>query len=216
MRHALGMKMTQLLLPILVAASAWAASACLAAAQESVLYDLTLDVDKDGSMDRAVLVLVGPSPAEFTDAAKEFYILAEGERADLYVYLGGGDADLDISQQPDLLKESLVTSDQLKFAMPLGTNSKGSLNVVSSNGFGNTGNVTETLTIVYRDSRFLVAGLEVDWSLREDSSECSINFLSGKAVKRLNDEKGLVLKARFKPIPLTDWSDETRPTVCEE
>jgi hypothetical protein len=161
-------------------------------------------------MDRAVLKLAGPKAAVFSDAAKEFYILGEGESADLEIYRGGRD-------EPDIVKKDMVPADGLRFAMPLEGTDKGSLNVVTSNGFGNTGNETETLTIVYRDGKFVVAGYATSWSLREDSSDCSINFLTNRAVKREGDDAvGKTLKARFRIVPLAEWSDVTLPGLCEE
>jgi hypothetical protein len=200
-----------------VCISTFLASASLALAQESVLYDVTLDIDKDGLMDRAALVLVGPKPAKFTDAAKAFYILSEGERADLLIYLGRGDRALDIYQKPDLRKDGLIEPEELRFIMPLESNTEGALIVVKSNGFGNADNATETLTIVNRDRKFVVSGYATAWSLSDDSSDCAINFLAGKATKRENDDpKGKVLKARFRIITVADWSDATRPGLCEE
>jgi hypothetical protein len=190
----------------------------VAATREDVLFDVTFDMDHAGTSDRAALVLVGPGRTDFSEQTKDVYLLGEGERADLFIYLNHGDGPLDLTRPPTLRKNSLISRDELSFVIPLVVSQKGSLNVVSSNGFGNTFNTTQTLTIVYRDGKFRVAGWAQDsYNSREaQSSHCSVNYLAGKAVKRGTDGKDVRLKGVFKPIELEEWTTASEPAVCEE
>jgi hypothetical protein len=189
----------------------------VAASNQSVLFDVTFDMDQSGTQDRAVLVLAGTGQAVPDDAAREVYTLGQGEQADLLIYLDAGDGALDLTRPPTFRKDNLIHGEDLAFVMPLAVSAKGSLNVVSSNGFGNTFNTTETLTIVYRGGAFLVAGWAQDFynSRDEKSSHCSVNYLAGKAVKRVNDGKDVRLKGVFKATGLKDWTLATRPAVCQ-
>jgi hypothetical protein len=190
----------------------------VAAPREVVLFDVTLDMDHAGTSDRAVLVVVGPGRGDADNPSKDFYQLGAGERADLLIYLNQGDGSLDIGSLPALRKENIIARDDLAFVMPLAANRKGSLSIVSSNGFGNTFNTTETLTVVYRNGVFLVAGWAQDFynSREEESSHCSVNYLAGKAVKRGNGGKDVRLKGAFKPIDLAAWATASQPAVCDE
>lgn len=190
----------------------------VAASREDVLFEVTFDMDHAGASDRAVLVLAGTGRSDAADPSKDFYQLGEHEQAALLVYLNHGDGPLDVSTLPTMRKDNIINRDELAFVMPPAVNLKGSLNIVSSNGFGNTFNTTETLTVVYRDGAFLVAGWAQDLynSREEESSHCSVNYLAGKAVKRGNDGKDVQLKGVFKPTDLAAWSLASHPKVCEE
>ena len=118
----------------------------VATPRHDVLFDVTFDMDHAGTGDRAVLVLVGPDRTDFSEGTKEVYLLGKGERADLLIYLNHGDGPLDFTKPPALRKKNLISPDELAFVMPLAVNQKGSLNVVSSNGFGNTFNTTHWRT----------------------------------------------------------------------
>ena len=188
----------------------------VATPRHDVLFDVTFDMDHAGTGDRAVLV--GPGRIDFSEGTKEVYLLGKGERADPLIYLNHGDGPLDFTKPPALRKKNLISPDELAFVMPLAVNQKGSLNVVSSNGFGNTFNTTQTLTIVYRDETFLVAGWAQNFynSREEESSHCSVNYLAGKAVKRGDEGNDVKLKGVFKPVLLADWTMANHPVVCEE
>lgn len=190
--------------------SLMSATPVCAAPREDVLFEVSADFDKNGVADRAALVLLqNDSSAVFVPPVDTF-IVEDGQRVDLLIFLNQ-------SVQPSLRKEAVVTPDGLRFAMPLETNGRGSLHVITSNGFGNTFNTTETLTIAYRDSQFIVAGFATDWYAREEGGHCSINFLSGKAIQRGNNNaKNQTIKGDFKQkISLAEWSTETKPKACE-
>jgi hypothetical protein len=189
-----------------------------AAPRDDILYDVIFDMDHTGTSDRAVLMLVGQGRRDADNPSKDFYMLSDGERADLLIYLNHGDGPLDLNSQPAIRKDNIISGAELAFVMPLAANRKGSLNVVSSNGFGNTFNTTETLTIFYRDGTFMVAGWAQDFynSREDESSHCSVNYLAGKAVKRVNTSKDVQIKGVFKPVTLADWTVASHPTVCGE
>jgi hypothetical protein len=198
-------------------ALALVATTAYAAPKEEVLYELELDMDKNGTLDHAYLVLVGQGRADFSELTKETYAVSDGEHVDLFVYLNNAD-EVDISQEPELRIKAVATFDALRFAFPLQSNGKGSLNVVTSNGFGNTFNTTETLTIVHRNNEFWVGGWALDfYNSRDDQSlHCSINYLAGKAVRRDNNGKDVELQGNFKPIATTQWMASERPNICDE
>src|SRR6478735_783909 len=71
------------------------------------LFDLTLDLDSDGKMDRAVLVNPGGKDAGFFSSDRAWFMFGADDRADLYIYLGGGDAPLDITRPPSFIKTAI-------------------------------------------------------------------------------------------------------------
>jgi hypothetical protein len=155
-------------------------------------YQAVLDIDRDGRMDRAVLVR-HPS----------------GAAADLLIYLGAGADALDLSRRPDLRKDDVANG----HVMHLETNGKGSLMVHYGCG-GCSNDYETTLTIVYRGGSFLVAGFSYNWETREGVGSCDINFLTGKGVRSRGLAKAKPIKARFTAIRLADWSADKEPKAC--
>ena len=186
------------------------------ALKHEALYDLTLDIDQDGKMDRAALVLVGPGKSGFYGADKQIYSLGEQERVDLYVYLGAGDVALDISKPPSVLKENIIDAGRTPWIASLASNGKGSLQIQSYDGPGSSNQYEETITIVDRKGKFLFAGYREDWDTRSSLGNCDFNLLSGKATQQdgLDDAPKKPLKGKFKPVALADWSEKTRPKAC--
>ncbi len=155
--------------------------------------EVTLDIDHDGIMDRAVLV----------DAR------AQGS-ADLAVYLGVGAGKLDPDRKPAIVKKNITTGHLLRFE---GT-AKGSLIVMSGCG-GCSDDYETTLTIVYRGGRFLVGGVTYGWDTRTALGTCDVNFLIGTGLR--SDGLGIPakpIKGHFKPTKLADWSQDNRPKAC--
>jgi hypothetical protein len=187
-------------------------------AAEQVLYEIPLEMNRNAEMDRAMLVIVGNTITIEEGKPLDTYPLEDGQRADLLIFLDVGDDALNITDTPTIRKEFIALRDGLNFIMVPEATAKGSLNIITSNGFGNTFNTTETLTIVWRDGAFRIGGWALDThNSREDaSSHCSINYLSGKAVKRENEGKPTPIKGRFKPVLLADWDVANTPDVCGE
>jgi len=162
------------------------------AASSAERYEAVLDIDRDGRMDRAVLVRH-----------------PNGAAADLLIYLGTGSEALDPSRKADFRKDDLAYG----HVMQLGTNGKGSLTVQYGCG-GCSNDYETTLTIVHRGGDFLVAGFTYSWETREGVGSCDINFLTGKGVRSRDMAKPKPVRARFAPVRLVDWSADKEPKVC--
>ena len=201
----------------LIAAVAGATAAVLPArAQDkplTVLYEIALDIDRDGKPDRAALV--AREGEGFYSAARDWFMLGPGEQADLYVYLGVGDAPVDLARAPSLIKPGIANAERNNQIFPLEASDKGSLKVKTAyNLFSNY--AEETLTVVQRNGAFVVGGLTAsfEWKSGEQGS-CDINYLSGKATAATGaDGKPRALRGTFKPVNLSDWSQKDYPKAC--
>jgi hypothetical protein len=172
-----------------------------ASAENGPAFELKLDIDQDGKMDRAVVMqeLGGP--------------------ADLYIYLAAGEEKLDPSRRPDFVRKGL-TEDRV---IDLESKGKGSLVMTSCFGCGASKSTEDALTIVYRRGQFLVGGYSRSWDWNQQTSDgvkttvggCDINYLTGKGTVSKDLEDGKPIKGRFKPVPLEDWSTDRRPKACE-
>lgn len=196
--------------------------------KREALYEIALDIDRDGRMDRAVLVLVGPGRTDFHPLTAERYGLSPEESVELYVYLATGDEKLDLSRKPDFLKTGII-NEETPWVEPLESTAKGSLVVTSVYGWGARQSQGESITIVHRGGEFLVAGYskgwewgnEVhkpngDWDVETTIGGCDINFLTGKGVVTDGlDDQGRPIKGTFKPIKLADWPAWKYPKACE-
>ncbi len=155
-------------------------------------YEVTLDIDHDGKMDRAILV-EAPSTGN----------------GDLYIYLGTGAEKIDPTRKPAIVKKNLTTARILQIE----GDGKGSLIVMSGCG-GCSNDYATTLTIVYRRGDFLIGGVTYDWDTRSGMGHCDINFLTGKGVKSRGLTKGKPFKVKITPVKLAEWSPERRPKSC--
>ncbi|MGX5801330.1 hypothetical protein ACWGS9_08810 [Bradyrhizobium sp. Arg314] len=170
-----------------------------ALAENAPAFELKLDIDQDGKTDRAVIMQ------------------EPGEAADLYIYLGEDKADA--SRQADFVKKGLTED----LVIDLESKGKGSLSVTSCSGCGASKSTEETLTIVYRRGKFLVGGYSRNWDWNEQTSsgvdttlgDCDINYLTGKGTASKDLDDGKPIKGKFRPVPLKDWSSETRPKACD-
>jgi hypothetical protein len=131
--------------------------------------EVPLDMDHDGRMDRAVVVQ-DPDSGE----------------AVLTIYLAG-DQKLDPSRKPTFVKKAVTEGRILELA----AKGKGSLAITSCFGCGANKSWEETLTIVYRGGKFLVAGFSRNWdwnvqkadgSVETTLGSCDINYLTGKGI----------------------------------
>ncbi len=163
---------------------------------DAVVSVATLDFDGDGDMDRAVLVQG-----------------KEDDDADLYIYLAGSNPDDAKRRELALAKESLAWIGGMWGTLPsLQSSPKGSLLVKSQNDAIGRSRWSQTLTIIRRDGRFLVAGFtrsSRDTLAPNSSSSCDVNFLSGQAIRN-----GKKLTTGSKPVELKDWNEAAWPTEC--
>lgn len=157
--------------------------------------EISLDIDNDGRMDRAILIKQPRSGS-----------------ADLHIYLAAGDDTLDPSRPPDFLKPGLAHGT----VVYLDREVNGSLMVKYGCG-GCSNDYITTLMIVRRGGEFLVAGFTYDWDTRNEGiGGCDINFLTGKGVtSRGLEGKSKPIKAKFTPVKVADWSDDKRPKACD-
>ncbi len=159
-----------------------------------MLYNIALDIDHDGKLDRAAVV---QDPADIYAA--------------LYIYLGGGAGPLDLSHRPTFLKKELTTDPVLA----LEGNGKGSL-IVKYGRVGLGSNQYEmALTVTHRSDEFWVVGFAKTWEMRVGGiGSCDINFLTGKGVATHSNAKPRPIKEKFAAIKLSDWSDAKQPKAC--
>jgi hypothetical protein len=175
-------------------------------APPEVIQAVSLDIDRDGRLDRAVLV---KNP--------------RSHQADLYIYLGVGTAtpipthdftsksaaSNAATLKPDVVKASIADTR----ALDVGHNGSGSLLIQS--GCGGCSNDYDTkLTIVHRGGRFLVGGYTYTWETRDSRGQCDINYLSGKGITRPGLGKAKPLKGKFVPVELAAWPTDDRPKAC--
>ena len=184
-----------LTLCLTAAATATGAQAADAPDYSRVLATVTFSLE-GGETDRAVLVENG-------DAG-----------ADLYIYRDLGPAHASSTPAtPALVKKSAAWSGAMWGTRPaLETNAKGALLIKSENSGIGRSRWSQTVTVVYRNKEFLVAGLTRDAYDTLDPNEahgCDLNFLSGKGKK---DGKAVDVKTPAKK--LADWSDESLPKEC--
>ncbi|MCC3244533.1 hypothetical protein LG047_04210 [Methylocystis sp. WRRC1] len=180
---------------VLLAATNIATAAYAEADYSRVISTVTLSFE-NGDTDRAALVENG-------DAG-----------ADLYIYRGLEPArDLATPAKPALIKKDAAWSGAMWGARPsLETNAKGSLLIKSENTGIGRDRWSQTLTVVYRNKEFIVAGLtheSYDTLDPSNTHSCDLNFLTGKGKR---DGKPVDFK---RPAPkLADWSDEKLPKEC--
>ena len=160
-----------------------------------VVGEVTLDINRDGRPDRAVL-------ARNDD---------EGSYVDLTIYLGVDADKPNAAREPSMVKRRLASGHLHEMT----AKGNGSLRVESRCG-GCSNDDDTVFTIVYRAGDFLVGGFSRSWELRDGSvGSCDVNYLTGKGVA----SKGLPARDKaigtaFRPIRLADWSDEKMPRAC--
>ncbi|MEI9411235.1 hypothetical protein [Mesorhizobium salmacidum] len=170
-------------------------------AESPPAFELKLDIDQDGKMDRARVTQELGAPA------------------DLYIYLVTGEEKLDSSRRPDFVRKGL-TEDRV---LDLETKGKGWLAITSCFGCGASKSTEETMTIVYRRGQFLVGGYSRSWDWNQQTSDgvkttlggCDINYLTGVSIVSKDLEGGKPIKGKFKPVPLKAWSSDRRPKACD-
>lgn len=194
-----------------------AADAGARAAETVPLFQLVLDMNRDGVADRAVLAVERQDNAA-GETPGEFYRLEAGERAVLLVYLGGGGKPFDAAQTPDLRTASLVDPERTSFLYPLEEGAPGSLKLSAAELPGSSHSIEETLTVIHRKGAFLVAGLTTAWENPGGIGNCDLNLLTGKGVMMEGEVGGPTHAVQMKTdaIKAEAWSAKTRPTICDQ
>ena len=194
------------------AATAWAADV-----KREVVYDITGDFDHDGKPDRAALVIVGPGmTADTSDLAKDRYWVQDNEQVSLLIYLGAGDAPLDITKPPSFEKDNLANHEEhYDWAVPLAVNKAGSLQFSMSQGWGSSHESDETLTIGVIKGQPMVIGYDFGWALPQaEGASCSIDLQKGNAVYDDSMHKKH-LKVKISPVALKDWKAPDYQKICK-
>jgi hypothetical protein len=184
-----------------------------AAGELKALYEITLDIDRDGKPDR--IAIVGPAAKESFSANKDWAFLAPEDRADLYVYLGGGDASVDLTRKPSFLKQGIARGERQGQIFPLEARGEAVIIRTAYNLFSNWDQ--RALTIVHRHGDLLVAGFARSYDLRNGrQGSCEINFLTGQGLmsKGADGKKKRVAKGRFKPVRLAEWDETKHAKAC--
>lgn len=161
------------------------------AGAEAVLAELRADLTGDGTPDRAAIL--APRDPAAADAA-------------LILWTEAGRTDV-----PDLVWPGHMAGTRPDLAMTPG----GSLQVIARNDSIGRHRWRRTLTVAFRDGRFVLAGFTHVWrdTVTPDShGRCEVNLLTGRGV--------LVRGARTAPIrmppartPLVAW-DGAPPPAC--
>ena len=153
------------------------------------------DWNKDGGMDRAVLV----APEDID------------HDVGLYIYLD----DSDNSSSLKIFKPNLVWSGTMWGTTPsLTVTSAGSLQVISQNQAIGRNRWSQRLTIAYRNDNFVVAGYTYEsYDTLDPDAElvCDVNLLTGKGIKN----KKIFSNPR-QTIKLANWTEESVPKQCQE
>jgi len=160
--------------------------------QFKVRPEVTLDIDHDGKLDRAVLM---EDPARGS--------------TDLAIYLGADSGKGD-SHPPAITKKNITAARILRFE------STPNSSLILESGCGGCSNdYATTLTIVHRGGTFWVARATYDWDTREAIGSCDIDFFGDKGLRSDGQAKAKRIKGHFAPIKLADWSDAKRPKGCD-
>jgi hypothetical protein len=190
----------------------------LGASRREVLFDVTLDMDADGKLDRAVLVLVGPGRDTTWDLSRGHYPLTTDDTVDLAIYLGAGDAPVDINKPPTILKKNIADREYAGWLQSLDVVNKRSLKVGWNEQPGSSHDLEERLTIVWRKGKFLVVGLDTFWENPNGIGNCQLNLSTGEGSRSEGEFPAPkpTFKAKVKPVPLETWSAKTWPSQCDQ
>ena len=163
-----------------------------------VLSAVSGDWNKDGIPDRAVLVADPDNTA-----------------ADLLIYTGTAKGLVLSGSAHDVVYAGMMAGTQPSLQVA----KSGALQVYSENSGVGTGHFDNTLTLAWRDSRFVVSGLtlhENDTTNPDGGGSCDINFLTGN-IDRAAGPDFATKRVRTTPgaIAVDAWDDDKSvPEPC--
>jgi hypothetical protein len=195
-----------------------AETSALAEAKRELLFEVKLDMNADGVMDQAVLILAGPGRDKTWDLSRGNYPLTTDDTVDLAIYLGQGDAPLDITKPPTLLKSNIADREYAGWLQSLEVVNKSSLKVGWNYQPGSTNDLQEQLTIAWRKGVFLVVGIDTYWENKGENGNCQLNLSTGQGSRAQGEFPAAKpnFKAKVKPVRLDKWSAKTWPTQCDQ
>ena len=190
----------------------------VAAPRREVLFEASLDMDADGTLDRAVLILVGPGRDKAWDLSRGHYPLTTDDTVDLAIYLGADDAQVDIVKPPTILKQNIADREYAGWVQSLGVVNKRSLIVGWNAQPGSSHDLEERLTIVWRKGHFLVVGLDTFWENPNGIGNCQLNLSTGEGSRAIGEFPASkpTFKTKVKSVPLEKWSAKIWPTECDQ
>jgi hypothetical protein len=189
-----------------------------AAEKRDTLFEVSLDMDADGKLDRAVLVLMGPGRDLTWDLSRGHYPLTEGDTVDLAIYLSAGGALVDLAKPPTILKRNILDREYAGWVQSLDVVNLHSLKVGWNYQPGSSHDLEESITIAWRKGQFLVVGLDTFWENPNGIGNCQINLSTGEGNRAAGEHPAPkpTFKAKVKPVPLQNWSEKTRPKQCDQ
>lgn len=205
-------------LSLAVCLSCFVAHQAAAETKREVLFDIVGDFNRDGMPDRAVMIVVGPGKTTAgDDLDKDRYGLGDGERADLLIYMGGGNAPLDISKPATFEKQNIADKTRdYNWVTPLTVNNAGSLQVNFSEAWGSTFENDEVLTLRFKnDAPPDIIGYDHTWAMRDGQGSCSVNLPGGAATVDQGTGKVDRYKVAAQAIPLSEWIAPVWDKICE-
>ncbi len=161
---------------------------------EQVLSVVTADWNSDGSMDRALLV-------------------QNEDDADLFIYFstGPGASMRLAAYQKGFAWTGILFGTLPQLAL---TSNPAAFQVVSENDAIGRDRWKQTLTLVFRNNAFVVAGYTLnsrDTLDPNNVSACDVNLLTGKGVAN-----GKPFTSKTKAMPLAQWTSDTAPQGCPQ
>lgn len=185
--------------------------------QTKVISTIAVDFDGDGLMDRADLVQINPEAGDASLNGGQDFMVGASERVDLVLTFNA------VSNRPVFIKKQVVDPEAVFLVSALESKSKGSVSIHSCYGCGAMKSWDQTLTIAYRKGSFVVAGYSKSWEWYFHTSEgnvdgkqgeCDINYLTGRGAASRSADEARPLKARFRMMKLSAWSDASVPKAC--
>lgn len=164
---------------------------------ERIVAGASGDWNKDGATDLALLVAPG----------------SDDEVVGIYLYITESDRGLLrlVTAAPDKVwgntrLDGLYGRDPAITAL-----ANGSIAVMSQNSTIGRDRWEKTLTLAYREGRFIVAGYTYSYydTIDSDSGSCDYNVVTGKLTR---DETARSVAPRT--VSIADWTDEIGSTAC--
>lgn len=163
-------------------------------APETTIAQVDADLNGDGITDRALLHQDEPH----TDA--------------ILVIWKGPDMD-----HPSVITDQIIWSGGPGQTAELRLTEHGSLQVVSMNFAIGRNRWQQTLTIAYRDGRYMLGGYTYEWydSLDlENSGTCDVNLFNGRGILETGQKmRKRKIRVAMRAMPITDWRGED-PKEC--